>query len=127
MGTKYLCPEALDGGLTYIKTTATKMILVSSYALLDSYATVQSRKLAEATMTSTDYTIAGADGAARTITTAAKTVTATAAAGAGDLQVVFTDGVSKVIWVVDETSNQAVTIGMSIPFPTITHTSNQPA
>ncbi len=48
---------------------------------------------------------------------------------ADDLHIAFTDGTTtatNVIWVTDETSNQPITSGNTINFPTITYTSNQP-
>lgn len=123
---KWAHADTLDGGLASIKANATKMLLISAYAAGDSYATVTGNKLAEVTMASGDYTIASA-GANRALTTAAKTATATAAApGTPDLHVAFTDGSAKVLWVTDETSNIAIAIGQSIPFPAATYNSGQP-
>lgn len=77
---KYAHADVLDGGLNGIKTVATKMYLVKTYAVADSYATVVGNALAPAvTMASGDYTLSGADAASRVLTTAAgKTATANA-------------------------------------------------
>lgn len=124
---KWVRSGVLDNGLNDIKNTATRMILISAYSAGDSYATVQANKLAEATMTSTDFVLSNS-GSNRVLTTAAgKSATATATAGGTpDLHIAFTDGSANVIWVTDETSNQPITTGNTINFPQITYTSNQP-
>jgi hypothetical protein len=78
-------------------------------------------------MASGDFVITSS-GSNRVLTTAAgKSATATASAlGTPDLQIAFTDGVSKVLWVTDETSNQPITSGNTVNFPSLTYTSNQP-
>lgn len=125
---KYSHSDVLDGGLNAIKSGATKMLLIKAYAAADSYATVTGNKVAEVTMTSTDYTLSGSDGAARVLTTASgKSATASANSGATpNLHIAFTDGSSKVLWVTDETSDQVVTSGNTVNFPQITYTSSQP-
>jgi hypothetical protein len=124
---KFVHADVLDNGLNGIKNAATRMILVSAYTAGDSYATVQANKLAEATMTSTDFTL-GSSGNNRTLTTASgKSATATASAGGSpDLHIAFTDGSAKVLWVTDETSNQPITSGNTINFPSLVYTSQQP-
>lgn len=124
---KWVRSGVLDNGLNDIKTNATKMLLISAYSAGDSYATVTANKLAEVTMASTDYTLASS-GSNRTLTVGAgKTATATASAsGSPDLHIAFTDGAANVIWVTDETSNQAITSGNTINFPAPVYTSNQP-
>lgn len=124
---KWVRSGVLDNGLNDIKNTATAMLLISAYSAGDSYATVVANKLAEAAMTGTDYTL-GSSGSNRTLTTAAgKSATAIAtASGTPDLHIAFTDGASNVIWVTDETTNQPITIGNVITFPSLVYTSNQP-
>jgi hypothetical protein len=124
---KWVRSGVLDNGLNDIKTNATRMILVSAYSAGDSYATVQANKLAEATMINADFVLSSS-GNNRLITTAAgKSATATAtASGSPDLHIAFTDGVSAVIWVTDETTNQPITSGNTVNFPQLTYTSNQP-
>ncbi|HSD36095.1 MAG TPA: hypothetical protein VLC92_01220 [Rhodocyclaceae bacterium] len=124
---KWAHSDVLDGGLTAIKTAATKMLLLSAYAVGDSYATVIGNKLAEATMASADFTLSSS-GSNRLVTTAAgKTGSATAGAVAGsNLHIAFTDGSAKVLWVSDETTDQAITVGNVVTFPQLTYTSNQP-
>lgn len=124
---KFAHADVLDGGITAIKTSATKMLLISGYTFGDSYAIVAAATLAEVTMAGADYTIA-ASGNNRQLTTAAgKSAAATASAGgAPDLHIAFTDGVSKVLWVTDETTNQPITSGNQVNFPQLTYTTNQP-
>lgn len=125
---KFASPNFLDGGLGYLKTNGSKMLLLKAYTAGDSYATVTGNAIASANMASGDYTLAGASGAARTLTTAAgKNGVASADSGASpDLHIAFTNGSSEVIYVTDETSNQVVTSGNTVNFPQLTYTSNQP-
>lgn len=129
MALKWASTTVLDGGLTAIKTGATRMLLISAYAANDSYATVVANALATVTMVNGDFTITGASGAARVLTVAGgKSATASASApGTPDLHIAFTNAVDTVLWVTDETSNQAIVSGNTINFPSgITYTSNQP-
>lgn len=125
---KWVRSGVLDSGLNDIKNTATKMLLLSAYTLGDSYATVVANKLnAGVTLTGADFTLASS-GSNRTCTTpAGKTDAATASATVTpDLHIAFTDGAANVIWVTDETSNQPVTSGNTINFPSLVYTVNQP-
>jgi hypothetical protein len=124
---KYAHADVLDGGLNGIKTVATKMLLLKAYAAADSYATVTGNAICTVTMVSGDYTLSGADNAPRVLTVAAKSGTASANSGATpNLHIAFTDGSAKVLWVTDETSDQVVTSGNTVNFPSITYTSSQP-
>jgi hypothetical protein len=124
---KYAHADVLDGGLNGIKTVATKMLLLKAYAAADSYATVTGNAICTVTMTGTDYTLSGADNAPRVLTVAAKSGTASANSGASpNLHIAFTDGSAKVLWVTDETSDQVVTSGNTVNFPSLTYTSGQP-
>jgi hypothetical protein len=122
---KWVNSSVLDNGLNQIKS-ATQMRLISAYAAGDSWATVNTNTLAQASMTGTDYTNGNGASNARTLTTAAgKSATASASAASPDLHIAFTDG-SVVYWVTDETSNQAITSGNTVNFPSVVYTSNQP-
>jgi hypothetical protein len=55
---KYAHPDVLDQGINYIKTNCNKIAVISAYTFGDSYSTVNGNILAEATMTSTDFTLA---------------------------------------------------------------------
>lgn len=127
--TKWVNTKVHDDGLNYIKTNCNKVALISAYSANDSYATVTGNLLAEATMASGDFTLAGASGAARTLTTAAGKQDAAANAGGGGatMHIAFlnTTG-AEVLWVTDETSDQTITIGNPITFPSLVYTSNQP-
>jgi hypothetical protein len=104
------------------------MVLLKAYTAGDNYATVSSNIIATVAMASGDYTLSGAAGAPRVLTTASgKSATASAGSGAGpNLHIGFTDGTANVIWVTDETSDQVVTSGNTVNFPVLTYTSNQP-
>lgn len=126
-GFKYAHIDVLDGGLNAIKNGATRMLLLKTYAFADSYATVTGNAICTVTMASGDYGIAGADGAPRVLTVAAKSGTASVGSGATpNLHIAFTDNVSKVLFVTDETTDQVITGGNTVNFPSVTYTSNQP-
>lgn len=122
---KWVHSDVLDGGLTVIKTIASRMVLLKAYAAGDSYATVVSNTVATVNMTQADYTIAS-NGSNRVLSTATKSTTATAAADIGDAHIAFTDGSSKVLWVTDETGEAPLSSGDTVNFPVLTYTSNQP-
>ena len=124
---KYVSADVLDGGLNAIRNSAVRMLLLKAYTAGDSYATVTGNAISEVTMASGDYTLSGADGAARVLTVSAKSGTAFANSGATpDLHIAFTDSTSKVLLVTDETTDQVVTSGNTVNFPILTYTSAQP-
>lgn len=124
---KYAHADVLDGGLNAIKNSATRMLLLKAYAAGDSYATVTANAICTIAMVSGDYTLSGADNAPRVLAVAAKSGAASASSGpTPNLHIAFTDNVGKVLWVTDETSDQVVTSGNAINFPSLTYTSSQP-
>ena len=124
---KYAHADVLDGGLNAIKNSAIRMLLLKAYTAGDSYATVTGTAICTIAMVSGDYTLSGTDNAPRVLTVAAKGGTASVSSGpTPNLHIAFTDNVSKVLWVTDETSDQVVTSGNTINFPSLTYTSSQP-
>ena len=124
--TKWAHADVLDNGPAYIKTNCNKVCVVSAYTAGDSYATVTAAILAEAALTSTDFTLASS-GSDRTLTTAAgKQDTSANATGAAS-HIAFVDTVnSKVLWVTEETSGQTITSGNPVTFPSLVYTAKQP-
>lgn len=123
---KYAHPDVLDNGPNYIKTNCNKMAVVSAYTFGATYATVNSAILAEATMTSTDFTL-GTSGNDRTLTTASGKSDASANATGAANHIVFLDTVnSKVLWATEETSGQTITLGNPVNFPQLVYTAKQP-
>ena len=123
---KFSSPNFLDGGLNYLKNNATKLMLIKAYTVGDSYATVTGNMLAEATVASGDFTLSSS-GLSRLVTCAAKSATASASSGASpNLHFAFTDGVSEVIYVTDETTDQVITAGNTVNFPALPYTNLQP-
>lgn len=123
----YAHQQVLDNGLNYIKNNCDKVALISSYSVGESYATVVAKILAEAAMTSTDFTL-GSSGNDRTLTSAGKSDTAAnATGGSATNHIAFlnTTG-SEVLWVTEETSGQVVTTGNPVNFPSLAYTSKQP-
>ena len=125
---KYAHPDVLDNGINFIKTSCNKIALISSYAVGDSYATVNGRILADVAMTSTDFTLSSS-GNDRVITSAAgkQDSAANASGGSATNHIAFLDTVnSKVLWVTQETTGQAITAGNPVTFPSLTYTAQQP-
>ena len=121
-------PDVLDNGPAFIKANCNKVALISSYAFGDSYATVNGRILADAAMTSADFTLASS-GNDRTLTTASgkQDASANASGGSATNHLAFVDTVnSKVLWVTSETTGQSVTAGNPVTFPSLVYTSKQP-
>ena len=125
---KYAHPQVLDNGLNYIKNNGTKLALISSYTVGESYATVNAKILAEVTLTSADFTL-GSSGNNRTLTSAAgkQDTSANATGGSAANHLVFLNTIgSEVLWVTEETSGQVITAGNPVNFPSLVYTSNQP-
>lgn len=123
---KYAHPDVLDQGPNFIKVNCNKMAVVSAYTFGATYATVNGNILAEAAMTSTDFTLASS-GNDRTLTTAAGKSDASANATGAANHIAFLDTVnSKVLWVTEETSGQTITSGNPVNFPQLVYTAKQP-
>ena len=125
---KWANADVLDNGPNYIKTNCNKLALISSYTAGASYATVNAAILAEVTMATGDFTLA-TSGSDRTLTTAAgkQDASANASGGSASNHLAFVDTInSKVLWVTEETSGQAVTAGNPVTFPSLVYTSKQP-
>lgn len=112
---KWVHANVLDQGLNYVKTNATHMRLLSTYAAGDSYATVAANTVADATMASGDYT-SSSSGSNRVLTTAAgKSATASASTNQYD-NGTATGGSPTTLantsksWTVNAHANRAVTI-----------------
>jgi|SRR5687768_7409240 len=125
---KYAHSDVLDNGLNEIKTYADEMWLVKGYAAGDSYATAAAKKVCSVAMVSGDYTLSGADAAARVLAVATKSNTASASSTGGDnLHVLLVrTAATKILWATDETTDQVVTSGNTVTFPTFNCTSGQP-
>ena len=123
---KWAHADVLDNGLNYIKTNCNKVAVISAYSAGDSYATVNGKILAEATMASGDFAL-GTSGNDRTLTTAAGKQDASANAGGAASHIAFVDTVnSKVLWVTEETSGQTIVLGNPVTFPSLVYTAKQP-
>ena len=128
---RYAHTDLLDNGLAYLKANCNKVVLTSQY---DSTYTGcnTTYKVAEATLVTGDFAIAGAAGAARTLTA---TLTGKsggnalmAVANGANMHIAFLDTVNtKVLYVTEESSDQAITAGNPVQFNSNpTYVSNQP-
>ena len=125
---KFAHADVLDQGANFIKVNCNKMALISGYTFGDSYATVNAAILADVTMVTGDF-VFSSSGNNRVLTTASgkSDASANASGGSATNHVAFLDTTnSKVLWVTNETSGQAVTSGNPVNFPALTYTSNQP-
>ena len=123
---KWAHADVLDNGPAYIKTNCDKVCVVSAYTAGDSYATVTAAILAEAALTSTDFTLASS-GSDRTLTTAAGKQDTSANASGTASHFAFVDTAnSKVLWVTEETSGQTIVLGNPVAFPSLVYTAKQP-
>jgi hypothetical protein len=120
--------DVLDAALNYIKANATVLHVVKAYSPGDAYATVVANSVCSVAVASADFTLADAAAAARSMATAAKNVSGTAASGpAPDLHFAFVNAAaSKVLWVTDETSNAVIAIGNPVSIPALLRTQTQP-
>lgn len=127
---KWVHSDVLDNGIAYIKTNCNKMALISAYTAGDSYATVNAAILAEATVSSGDFTLSTGTSSSRVLTVASgkQDAAANASGGGASMHIAFLDTVnSKVLWVTEETSDQTITSGNPVTFPSgLTYTSSQP-
>lgn len=125
---KFAHANVLDGGLLYIKNNCNKIALLSAYAAGDSYATVTANILADAAMTSSDFTLSSS-GNNRVLTSASgkqdTAADATGGSASNHLAFLNTTG-SEVLWVTNETTGQVITSGNPVTFPSLSFTSNQP-
>lgn len=123
---KWVSAAFQDGGLLYLKNTATKELLLKSYTFGQSYATVLANAIASADVVPADIALS-TSGNNRVATTASKSAPASASSGPSpDLHFAFTDGTGAVIWVTEETSDQVVTSGNAVNFPPLSYTIYQP-
>lgn len=128
---KYAHINLLDQGPKYLKDNCDKVILINAYS--SSYATVNgANKVAEAALVTGDFAIAGADGAARVLTA---TLTGKsmgnallAVADGTNMHLAFVKtGTSEVIYVVEESTDQAITLANPVQLNSNpTYTSGQP-
>lgn len=120
--------DVLDNGPAYIKANCNKMAVIGAYTVGDSYATVNGNILAEVAMVTGDFTLASS-GSDRTLTTATGKSDSSANAGGavGAKHFAFLDTAnSKVLWVTEETTGQAVSAGNPVDFPSLVYTAKQP-
>jgi hypothetical protein len=126
---KYLHPDVLDNGLQHIIDQCSgnvDMLLITSYAQGQAYATVDSNKVMTIDLVAGDFTL-GNQGTGRKLTVAEKSGTASGSASSPDLHVAIVDAVaSKVLAVTDDTGDADITIGDPKTLPTFDIRMNQP-
>jgi hypothetical protein len=125
---KFFNTDVFDNGLNQIVNDANQIHLISNYTAGDSYATVTGNSLGNAALAGGDKTLS-AEGTGRKVTTGAVSGTATATdASPTDLHFALIDTVnSKVLAVTDETTDQGITSGNTLNFPSLNWIIAQPA
>lgn len=123
--------DFLDNGIAYLKANCNKVVLTSQYDT--TYAGCNATyKVAEATLVTGDFALSGVAGGARTLTC---TLTGKSAGNAllavvdgTNMHIAYLDTVnSKVLYVTEESSNQAITLGNPVQLNSnLTYVSNQP-
>ena len=120
--------DVLENGPAYVKANATKIMLVSTYAFGDSYATVVANKISEAAVTSANWTWS-ASGNDRVLTSTDNltgSVAAASAAGPSNHYAVVDATTSKVLYVTEEGSDQPITSGNPITLKSVVIKATQP-
>lgn len=120
--------DALENGPNYVKANATKIMLVSTYAFGDSYATVVAAKLSEASVTTAHWTWS-ASGNDRVLTSTDNltgSVAAASASGPSNHYAVVDATTSKVLYVTEEGSDQPITSGNPITLKSVVIKATQP-
>lgn len=120
--------NVLDAGLDRIKNNAEEIWLLDTYSQNDDYSTVLGNKIASAAIAVGDFTGPVADATVnRKLTFTGKDGTASADSSVGALHMAIVDVVgTEVLWVTDETSNQAITNLNPVTFPSFACFMNQP-
>lgn len=125
---KFVNSKVLDFGIDYIRLNCNKVVLVPTFAITDTFTTVNNGALADvSTLVPADFTIASS-GDNRTLTSASKSDTAANASGGGSGNhiVYLNTTASEVLWATPETSGQSVVLGNPVNFPSLVYTAVQP-
>lgn len=120
--------DVLENGPAYVKANATKIMLVSTYAFGDSYATVVANKISEAAVTSANWTWS-ASGNDRVLTSTDNLTGSVAEASADGTttQYVVLDATnSKVLYSTEEGSDQPITSGNPVTLNSVVIKATQP-
>lgn len=111
--------------LNNIKTSCTTIHLLDDYSAAHNYATVTGNSIGSAAITDTDFTGSQANGNNQELIFDGKSGTATSNSSVKNLHLAITSG-SVVLAVTNETTNQDITNGNPITFPSFTMTAQQP-
>lgn len=107
---KFAATEVLDGSLNVV-STATRMVAINGQPA--SFAAAEAGRLAEAPLTSADFTLAAGDVSGRKVSVAAKSGLAVIAAGTAD-HVALLDGVNNRLLYVTTCPAQPVVTGGTV-------------
>lgn len=125
---RYLNPLVQDNGPAYIQANCDAIAAVISYTAGDDYATVMTAGniVAQAAMTSGDFTFTDGASGARLLNNAAKTDSSANNAG-NPTHIVFVDTTnSRILRVTEETGALVVSAGGAVTIPNVPLVSAQP-
>ena len=117
---------ALDALLNVVKTNATNILLITSYTQGDDYSTVTGNAVADASITSGDFTGPSPSGFDRILTFNGASATASQGAVGPDLHMAITNGSNTVLAVSDESTDQDIVSGNTVNFGTFEIRALQP-
>jgi hypothetical protein len=128
MMAKFIHQDVMDRGLTEIVNNANQMSLITGYAVGDAYAVAIAKSVCNVAMGPADMVTGPFGTNERKIDVAAKTGTASSSSPVTpDLHIALVDTAgSRILAVADETSDQPVTNGNPINFPSWEIRARQP-
>jgi hypothetical protein len=123
---KYVHPDVLDNGPAHLRAQATRALLLPNFTADMTYAQAVASAILSCPISSTDFTLSD-DGTGRKIVFGGVVGVASQSVPANSpLHIAFTDGVSRILLVDNESSRMAMISGKSYRIPSVTNTYPQP-
>lgn len=118
---KYVHPDVLDNGIQYVRNNATRILLLPTFSGGVTYAQALADALVSIAATAADFTIS-VEGAGRKVVYGGSGQSAAlkSAPSASDLHIAYTDGISRILWVDEETSRIPILSGQMYRLPSQT-------
>lgn len=126
---KWVHTDVLDNGLNEIVSNGNVLHVIEAYSASDNFATVVGNSVANYSLAGGDKTLSAHATTGRKVTIAAKSGNnaTKSSVGSPDLHLAVVDTVnSKVLFVTDETSDQAITNGNPVNTPVFEYQLPQP-
>lgn len=115
---KYVHPDILDNGLAYLRSNATRALLLPTYVPGMSYGQAVATAALSATISESSFALSN-EGTGRKVVFGGAEALASAniAPNTGARHVAYTDGTNRVLWVDEETSKMPIITGQSYRLP----------